>query len=295
MGRLWLALALVLAFSAPAFAIRPHVPELFPSAPRVTSAYLEIGAQRTSAGLYDVERIRLEAVFDPATRLVEIAVRDASGRESIVSTTPDQLDLVRPKLLAPVGTVELYVRALDAAHIASSWTEVAVVAQRVHATAVRCGEAFGLVIVGGAVLGIVLMLGLLFKMRATEVERERRRREAEATGLVLPAAENHIRTVALRALLALVVVTAIVVGSLGIELWFLPIYGAPALIVIAVTALHRVVNAARAIALLHRPGARASTRYDQLEVAAGSHHVTLRSSPRLVDRARMHALPRAQL
>jgi len=288
-GRLWLALALVIASVAPAFATVPHVP----GEPKITSAYLEVGDQRTSAGLYDVELLQLAGTFDRYTSIVRIRLHTASG-DQVLETTPDQLQLVQPKLLSPVGTVTLDVISSDG-RLDSEPTRVTVVAQRHRRPDSPAGMLFMLLVWGAAAVGMVGMVAVLFSMRATEAERARVRRATDPSPLLAAAAEEHIRTVALRALFSLVVVAAIVVVTIATDILFIPIVGAPMLLVIALPALLRVVNAGRAIALLHRPDASAQTRLDQLEVFAASRHVTLRSSPKLVERARRHALPKATL
>lgn len=289
MGRLWLALALVVAFVAPA---RAYKMRLFDSEPRVTNVYLEIGGQRTSTGLHDVERLRLAGDFRHAAH-VRIAIQGPDGHESTIDTTPDHLDLAAPMLLSPLGTVRMYVSTVDDRGTESLRARLDVVAHR-RVPDSPVGLLFGLAEIVGAIMGLVLIVALLFKMRANEVHHTRARNESEPTGLPAPAAENHIRVVAMRALFALVVVTAIVVVAIGTEAFGL-FFGSPVLFIIAITAITRVINAGRAIALLHRPGAAAQTRHDQLEVAAADRHVTLRSSPALVERARRDALPRATL
>ena len=195
MGRLWLALAIAMAIAAPALATVPHVP----SAPTITSAYLEIGDPRTSAGLYDVELLQLTGSFDRYTSTVRIRLHTASG-DQVIETTPDQLTLVRPKLLSPVGPVTLEIISSNG-RLDSEPTRVAVVPQRHHP---RSGgaEVFGFVMLFGAAMGLLLMFGVLLALRAAEVKRERIRRDTEPTGLPNPAAEEYIRIVALRALLA---------------------------------------------------------------------------------------------
>jgi hypothetical protein len=289
-GRLWLALAFLVALAAPALADQPHVTEK----PRIAHAYLELGDQRTSTGLYDVTMLRLDAEVDRYASTIRITLHAANGEESTVETTPDHLVLAYPHLLAPVGTSTLFVTAIGINGIESERAEVTVVAQR-NRIGRNCFPLAFLLMVVGAGLCVPLVIGVLFKMRATEAARERVRRETEPTGLANPAAEEYIRWVALRSLLAIVAVTAVVVVLLGVEVWFVPIYGSPLLLVIALPAILRVVNAGRAIALLHRPGAAAHTRFDQVEVSATERHVTLRSSPALVERARRDALPRATL
>lgn len=283
-GRLWLAVVLLVAAATPAFALRPHVP----SPPTITSAYLEIGEQRTSSGLYDVERLELTGTFDRYTSFVRIRIGD-----SVIQTTPDQLSLVRPQLLSPVGTVTLELTSSDS-RLDSEPTRITVVAQRHHAFT-GCGQIYVVALLFGGVMGLVLLFGVLFEMRATQARRARARGEIEPSALPSQAAEDHIRIVALRSLFAIVVVAALVVVAVGFDAVFLPIFGAPVLGAVALPAIVRVVNAGRAIVLLHRPAAAASTRYDQLEVTAADRHVTLRSSPRLVERARQAALPRATL
>lgn len=301
MGRLWLALVLVIALVAPAFADRPRVPELphepipRPPAPQVTSAYLEIGLHRTSTGLYDVDVLAIEAHFDRNATQVHITVRAANGEESSIVTTPDHLQLAYPDLRASVGTSQLFVSQIDANGVESRRANVEVVAHPRKPPDAPVGLLCALLLMVGAGIGVLVMLVVLFKMRATEAERSRIRSATEPTPLSSDAAEQHIRTVALRALFALVVVTAIVVAALGVDMLIVPIYGSPMLLLVALTSIIRVINAGRAIALLHRPGAAAQTRLDQLEVSARARHVTLRSSPALVERARRHALPRATL
>ena len=301
MGRLWLALVLLGTLFAPAFAYQPHVPEPTappPAAPRVTSASLEVGAQRTSTGLYDVERLHLEATFAPSVIRVRISIGSLDAK-STIETTPDHLDLVRPPVPSPLGAVRIYVVGVDADQRTSPSAAFDVVAQRYHP--IRCGSPFALLFLAIPLVYVLIVIGALLAMRAREARRTSARLAAEPSGIALPAAEDHIRAVALRALLAIVLVTAILVVSITAalastdDLLFIPIFGGPLLAVIALTAILRVVNAGRAIALLHRPGAAASTRFDQLEVSAGGRQVTLRSSPRLVERARRRALPRATL
>lgn len=290
MGRLWLALALLVAFVAPS---RSEQLRLHPTEPRVDSVYLEVGGQRTSTGLYDVERLRIKGDLWRAER-VRIAIRGPDGHESSIDTTPEHLELVDPALLSPLGTVRVYISVVDDHGVESTRVPLDVVAHR-HRPDSPIGLVFGLAEIFGALMGLVLIVALLFKMRANEVHHTRARSETEPTGLPAPAAENHIRVVAIRALVALVAVAAVVAVSLGMDMPFIPIFGGPVLLVVVVTAITRVVNAGRAIALLHRPGAAAQTRHDQLEVSAADRHVTLRSSPRLVERARRDALPRATL
>lgn len=309
MGRLWLALALLIALGASAFAYMPHVPDLprAPSlpAPQVSRVYLEIGEPRASSGMYDVTRLQLDARFDPSATQVRIMLRASNGEAYSIFTTPDRLLLVRPGLRAPVGTSELFVSQIDEHGLESLRAQVPVVAQREHPVRehpIRCGTGFGFLFILVPCALLLLVLGTLLTMRATEVQRTRTRRETEPTELAQPAAEDHIRSVVVRAALATVVVAAILAVSISVALstsddaLFVPIFiGGPLLLVIGLPAILRIVNAGRAIALLHRPGAVACTRFDQLEVAAGGRHVTLRSTPTLVERARRHALPRATL
>ena len=282
--------ACLVALVTPAVANQPHVP----GTPRITHAYLELGDQRTSTGLYDVAELRIQGQLDRFAAMVRITLHAASGEESTVETTPDQLVLAYPRMLAPVGASTLFVTSIGTNGLESARAEVTVVAQRYHR---RAGDSPLplLALLVGVGCGVVLVIGLLFKMRATEAERERVRREAEPTGLPNPAAEEYIRRVALRSLLAIVVVTAVVVVSLGVDVLFVPIFGSPLLLAVALPAILRVITAGRAIALLHRSGAAAHTRYDQVDVSAAGRHVTLRSSPALVERARRDALPRATL
>ncbi len=295
MGRLWLALVVIVALVAPALAIAPHVP----AKPRIESAYLEIAPQRTSTGLHDVTLLSLNAQLDRYAATVRITLRTAAGEQFTVETTPDRLELVHPSLFATEGTSHLSVTSISTTHIESEPAQIDVVARPQFV--VRCGSPlFGILMLFGLpVLGIVLVLGTLLKMRAIEIERTRVRRETEPSPLPPPAAEEHIRTVVLRAMFSLVAVVAVAVATIeiadGNELLLIPIFGAPVFLVIALTAIMRVINAARAIALLHRPEATARTRHDQLEVVLGGREVTLRSSPKLIVRARTDALPKARV
>lgn len=292
MGRLWLALVLLVATVAPASAEKLR---LFMPAPQVTSAYLEIGFQRTSTGLYDVDVLAIEAHFDPGTKQVRITLRAPDGQQSSIVTTPDHLQLAYPDLRASVGTSQLLVSQIDAHGVESLHASVPVVAHRSKPPDSPAGLLCALLVMVGTGISVLVMLALLFKMRATEAERTCVRRATEPTPLPTGAAEQYVRTVAFRALLALVVVGAIVVGALGVDMPIVPIYGSPLLLLVAITSVLRVINAGRAIALLHRPGAVAHTRLDQLEVSLAGRAATLRASPGLVERARRNALPRATL
>ncbi|MBV8760010.1 MAG: hypothetical protein JO257_22155 [Deltaproteobacteria bacterium] len=287
MGRLWLALALLVALGAPALAFMPHVPA--PPAPRVRSAYVEIGAQRTSTGLYDVELLRLDASFDPSTTQVRVLINSEPG----VTTTPDHLELVHPDLLAPVGTVRVYVVAV-AADGGQSTTGIDVIVQRRHEHVHDGAGPLALFLAAPFVLALLAVVILLVVAR----RRARARAAAPVEPLALPAAEHLARAVRVRALLilgALIAAAAYASTIADLGVLVLGFFVSPALIVIAFVAVMRLIDAIRTLRLLARPNAAASVRLDQIEVTADCDRHTLRASRWLVDRARQHALPRARL
>jgi hypothetical protein len=131
--------------------------------------------------------------------------------------------------------------------------------------------------------------------------RRTRVRAGERTGsggepLPLPSVEYLARLQRLRAALAagtLVAVTSVIAMAYGVLT--VVAVGAPVLAWAAVVTFVVMLRTGRALALAACNDATAEVRYDHVDISARGRHTVLRASPRLVLRAREHALPRATL
>ena len=289
MGRLWLALALVASIAVPALADRPRPP---PPPPTLLHAELEIGGQRTSSGLYDVEAVRLTGTF-PEADSVRI-VLDDSHKADVPLTTPDHVELLHPRWLVPLGTTRLFVRSIGLGHASSALVEIDVVAQRRHVEVHDGTGRLELFVVTPFAIALLAVLAILVIGR----RRARARAAAPLEPIALSAAEHLARAVRLRALVilgALVAAGGAITALATEDAVVIGFFIAPALLVLAFIALMRLIDAIRTLRLLAGPSATAAVRFDQIEVTADGDRHTLRASRWLVDRARLHALPRATL
>jgi hypothetical protein len=119
---------------------------------------------------------------------------------------------------------------------------------------------------------------------------------APAQQLPLPSVEYLVRTLRVRAavaLTALVALTCATTTSYGV--FTVLVLGAPLLAWAAIVAIIVLMRTRRALALIAYDDAILEVRYDHVDITARGWHTLLRASPRLVQRAREAGVPQARI
>lgn len=258
-----------------------------PIAPSVAAASVSLSGTR-------VARLHVTAAASADTAVVHLRFIGATWAVNYY-TTPDQLDVCNPDIEVVPGHVRLAVTAIDIAGNESA-ADITELDTTTAAVPPACTAA--LPTNRRAHLALAFLLGLagmgLYLSRTNL-----RRRDRERTAVVpfaLPAVEQLVRAQRIRSLAMIAVVG--LATSIALDDHSVTIYGAalsPFGAVVALDAVIRYIMAGRVRVLLRYDGAVADAQHDTVGVCVGKQRVMMRAAPRLVDRARHHALPRASL
>jgi hypothetical protein len=285
-----LVLLFVLGFASPALARFDP-----PSPPLVRDAHIEVGSQLTSTGLYQVTRLVVDVELDARATHVRITIGDGADASWIDTPSFSHIDLAYPDLRSHLGTVRLSVEAYAADSGDTGLPAVRhVVVQRKQPHRGDDLGFIGLFVIAPFLLALGVGLTLVLVARV----RMRRRAAMPAAPFALPAAEQLARSIRLRSLAILAGLAALAGYATTIasdDVVVIGFFVSPALLVVALAALVRLIDAMRAMRLLRHDGALAEVRLDQVEIIAARQRVVLRGSRWLVDRARRHAIPRASV
>lgn len=258
-----------------------------PIPPSVAAASVALSGTR-------VARLHITAATSADTAVVHLRFSDALGAVNYY-TTPDQLSVCSPDLEIMAGHLRLAVTAIDLAgnESAADITELDTTSEPVPpscAAAVSSEDR--------AHIGLAFLLALggigLYLSRANLRRRDRER--TALTAFALPAVEEVVRATRLRSLATIAVVG--IATSLALHDHALAAYAiavTPLGAVLVIDALLRHVTAGRVRALLRYDGATADVQHDTVGVVVGKQRAMVRAAPRIVERARHHALPKATL
>ena len=269
-----------------------HEPPITPS---VAAASI---ALESHAGLrLRISTLHITATTSPDTAVVHLHFFD--GHHDVdYYTTPDQLTVCDPDLLIVPGHVRLDVSAIDLAGNESEpdTRELDTVSDQYPSPTCDSTTKLSWRQTHDDEIGYAFLLGILGVgafVVLTNV-RTRRRRAAARDELALPAAEYVVRTQRLLAMATIVVCG--IAASVVLRRYVVYSDGAaPLIALVVIDAILTYIAAGRMRVLLRYDGATATVQYDEVTVTIAKQTVTLRASPRVVARARHHALPRATL
>ncbi|HEX5062767.1 MAG TPA: hypothetical protein VFV99_25515 [Kofleriaceae bacterium] len=258
-----------------------------PDLPTVDEVQIELEYQPLER--MPVARLRLASHVTADTALLQIAVTDRSGTQT-VTTTPDHTDICRPGLRLTPGRVRVRVFALDLAGNRSASDDgqpfvVDVADPTAKDPQGHVGADLGNVslILFGPVLLAAILLGILLviSLRHWRVQRG----EGEPVSQLV--ADHIARAVFRRASSGSVAAAAGVVSAFVLHNSLLVIVVA----LIACVPLSAFIASRRVLRELGRDRARAELRETVLVVYSPNGQARLATSPRVIDKARAHAVP----
>ncbi|MBV8760011.1 MAG: hypothetical protein JO257_22160 [Deltaproteobacteria bacterium] len=278
-----------------------HEPPIKPS---VAAASIGLAGPDTDPdGRAYVTRLHVAAATSGDTAVVHLHFLDARGAVDYY-TTPDQLSVCEPLIQLAPGHVRLEVTALDLAGNESPADTIELDTSVEPMPPRSCWKHLSghdvievrprtdsdpLVAVALALIACGLYLTHMTKRGSTR---------AQSTPAVFAlAAAEYLARAARRRALATIVLLGAATGVALHNAQLVPYAEGACLfgILIFGHAVATYIAAGRVRVLLRYDGATANVRFDEVAVEVGKHRAVLRTSPRLVDRARQHALPRATL
>jgi hypothetical protein len=244
-----------------------------------------------------LSRLHISGLFDADTAVVRIDFEQGTETLATYYTTPDQLDICGLDVSLAPGTVTVVLVALDLAGNASptvraTTTAVADDAERLKKFKWQCippARDEGLT----PLLVVLSLLSLIVVLAAIGLRT--RRAQVQAEPIALASLEYLARTVRSHAQLELAIIAAacaaVSVDTLGrvITATF-PLLGWRVLL-----GLVQWAQARRFLRLLAYDGVTGQLAGDRASIVAGKQVASLRATPRMIARARRHALPKATL
>lgn len=249
----------------------------------------------------DVASLAISGTFDQDTAVVRVRLVTANGWVTYY-TTPDALHVCDAGIAVEAGPVHVEIVALDLAGNASSPATFDATATFDPAYEPFCGEAHHHVRCGTPLVALVYfapfigLVALVVLLLVVAIRSGRRRGHAEVEPLSLASATFLARAVRLRAHITLAAAAvAGGVASLNDGLLVLAFIASPVLVWLVIAALVRWAQASQFSRLLGYDGVTAEVHGDRVTIVVGGKVAFLRASPRLVERAKRNALPRASL
>jgi hypothetical protein len=250
-------------------------------------------------GLRQVALVRVSANFDADTAVVRFDIRDGD-RRIVFYTTPDALSVCDPGFSLSGDDVDIDVVAIDLAGNESSPggayaqpVEEAYYAPDCDEHHLRCGTPLIAIVYLAPSIGLIALVVLLL---VVAIRSARRRAHAEAEPLSIASAVYLARAVRLRARITLASVAVIGgAASANDAIAVVAFTISPFLAALAIPALVRWAQASRFARLLRYDGVSAEVQGDRVTIVIGGKVAFLRASPKLVERAKRNALPRASL
>jgi len=258
-----------------------------PGLPTVDEVQLELEYQPLER--MPVARLRVASHVTDDTALLQITVTDQSGTQTI-TTTPDQTDICRPGFRLTPGRVRVRVFALDLAGNRSASDDgqpfiVEVADPTAKDPQGHVGADLGNVslILFGPVLLAAILLGILLVISL----RHWRMQRGEGEPVSQLVADHIARAVFRRASSGSVAAAAGVASALVLHNSLLVVVVA----LIACVPLSAFIASRRVLRELGRERARAELRETVLIVYSPNGQARLATSPRVIDKARTHAVP----
>jgi hypothetical protein len=253
-------------------------------------------------GGHPIWLLRISGSFDSDTAVVRVALTSAAGTVTYY-TTPDELSVCHTGVPLAPGNADVAITAIDLAGNESApvtYNATATVApddfpgcHEIRGGDPHCGIIWLIRVMGAWTLLSIASIGYLLIGGAV---RASRRETAAAEPFAIPAVEALARAVRLRAAATIAAVAAAASFSTrSDEMTMVATLAAPAVATVVCVALARWVRAARTLVLTAYDGAIAEVRRDQVTVSVGGKTERMYASPKCVQRARAHGVPRATL